>query len=155
MDEELLYMSGDHSMTMGGINAADMNSSEDISKKKSSLRLLDETHHKSVTGLHHGVSTFGSNGKWVSIEEYTQIQTMKVLKGQLTAQIEEEKRQTQALRQQVTEQQAKIESYEKISGFQKRAQSALRGRLASTIPTPKQASVSTPAGGGPESILEE
>lgn len=72
-------MSGDQSLTMGGINAAEMNSSEDISKKKSSLR-LDETHHKSVTGLHHGVSAFGSNGKWISIEEYTQIQTMKVLK---------------------------------------------------------------------------
>jgi hypothetical protein len=100
LEEELLYLSGDGAGTHlapGG----DFGSSEELLKKKSSMR-IDDFHHRSTAGL--GTAA----GKWLTLEDYQQFQGLKTLKTQLLMQIEEERRGTQQLRQQLAEAQKSL-----------------------------------------------
>lgn len=100
LEEELLYLSGDGAGTHlapGG----DFGSSEELLKKKSSMR-IDDFHHRSTAGL--GTAA----GKWLTLEDYQQFQGLKTLKTQLLMQIEEERRGTQQLRQQLAEAQQSL-----------------------------------------------
>ena len=95
LEEELLYLSGDGAGTHlapGG----DFGSSEELLKKKSSMR-IDDFNHRSTAGL--GTAA----GKWLTLEDYQQFQGLKTLKTQLLMQIEEERRSTQQLKQQLAE----------------------------------------------------
>ena len=100
LEEELLYLSGDGAGTHlapGG----DFGSSEELLKKKSSMR-IDDFHHRSTAGL------VTAAGKWLTLEDYQQFQGLKTLKTQLLMQIEEERRGTQQLRQQLAEAQQSL-----------------------------------------------
>jgi hypothetical protein len=100
LEEELLYLSGDGAGTHlapGG----DFGSSEELLKKKSSMR-IDDFNHRSTAGL--GTAA----GKWLTLEDYQQFQGLKTLKTQLLMQIEEERRSTQQLKQQLTEAQQSL-----------------------------------------------
>ena len=100
LEEELLYLSGDGAGTHlapGG----DFGSSEELLKKKSSMR-IDDFNHRSTAGL--GTAA----GKWLTLEDYQQFQGLKTLKTQLLMQIEEERRSTQQLKQQLAEAQQSL-----------------------------------------------
>ena len=107
LEEELLYLSGDGAGTHlapGG----DFGSSEELLKKKSSMR-IDDFHHRSTAGL----GTAGG-GKWLTQEDYQQYQGLKTLKTQLLMQLEEERRSTQQLRQQLADAQQSIHHEETV-----------------------------------------